>query len=312
MLARGSGFEPHRFDLFAVLVLDTRMRHNSPSGTVFFCFLALVLTLAVVAGAVLVLLLTSAPARDALARLPLHRFWFSYPASSTKDSDACFWVLGAVTAVSLFSAFAVLKARAMYVRSPSPVLLYFIVYLFSVCMESLRGIAVYLYVTNTAIPFIVPISRAVYGSRFAGQLALLLMALAMLDMKYRRRLVLLGTLILIAFAISVYIPMDNTTFLSSLTYKLGDEQGAGFADLALGILTAAGMVAAGYSKNQGRFYPMAGASIFMFLGRQIVSFSVPPFLLAAGPLLMAGGSVVIMTAVGRVYGETESGDRNTS
>jgi len=283
------------------------MRRPSLRGTAFYFFFAFALLLSLISAAVLVFLCFSARAREVLEKLPFHSFWFSYPAYSTTGSIACFWVLGAVVAVSLFAAFSVLRARSMYMRSPSPALLYFIVYIFSVCMEGLRGLAIWLYTAERAIPLIVPISRAVYASRFAGQLALLLTALAMLEMKYKKRLVLLGVLFLVSFAIAVSIPMDNTTFLSSFTYKLGDEQGVGFADLALGILTAAGMAAAGYARKRGRFYLMAGASVLLFVGRQIISFTVPPVLLAAGPVLIGTGVVVFLMELGRVYGEPQSG-----
>ena len=283
------------------------MRRPSLRGTAFYFFFAFALLLSVISAAVLAFLCFSTRAREVLEKLPFHRFWFSYPAASPKESIACFWVLGAVVIISLFAAFSVLRARSMYMRSPVPALLYFIVYIFSVCMESLRGPAIWLYAAGRAIPLIAPISRAVYASRFAGQLALLLTALAMLDMKYQKRLVLLGLLFLVSFAFAISIPMDNTTFLSSFTFKLGDEQGVGFADLALGVLTAAGMAAAGYVRKQGRFYLMAGASVLLFVGRQIISFTVPPVLLAAGPVLIAAGIVVFLMELGRVYGEPQSG-----
>lgn len=288
---------------FTDLVLNSGMRHPSLRGTAFTCAFAFVLLLSAACGAALVLLLFFAPSRDALAGLPLHQFPFTHPVPSDGSSLACFWVLGAVTVVVLAVSLFLLRARGMYTRFQPPALLYFIVYLFSLCMESLRGLSAWLYAWKAALPLIMPISRVLYGCRFVGQLALLLTALAMLDMKYRKRFVVLGILFLTAFAVAVYIPMDNTVFLSTLMYKLGDGQGAGFVDCALGILTAAGMAAAGYVKKQPRFLIMAGASALLFLGRQIISYTVPTVILAAGPVFLILGIAVFLDGINRVYGE---------
>jgi hypothetical protein len=292
-----------RFDLFHFLVLNTRMRHPSLRGTAFTIAFASTLVLAAGAACVLVSQGLSPRAREIIAGLALHRFWFSYPEAPAKGIPVPFFILGALISVSLFASFASLRARALYARSPSPALLFFIVYLFSLCVESLRGLALYLYATGSAVRLIAPISRIVVGGRFAGQLSLLLTALAMLEMKYRKRFMLIGILLLMSLAIAAYIPMDNTSLLASLTYRLGDEQGAWFAELALGAIIIGGMCAAGFIKRKSWFYAMAGASLALTAGRQILSFTPPLPVIAGGPLLIAAGIIVFLTALRRVYAE---------
>jgi hypothetical protein len=305
MLAPAAG--PRGFDLFPILVLNMTMRHPSLRGWVFFVGFGFALLLCAGAGCILVLVCASSSLKAAIAELPLHKFWFTYNGSSPADALPRILELAAVMVLSLFSALAVLRARFLYLGSRAPALLFFVVYLFMICMEGLRACAVFLYASGAALRLIPAISRAVYGARFAGQLALLLTALCMLELKYHRYMFLLGILTLVSFAIAVYIPMDNTVLLSSFTYKLGDEQGAQFADLALGILTAAAMAAAAYTKKKPWFYATAGASVLLFAGRQIISFTASPAVLAGGLLFIAGGISVFLIALGKVYGETENG-----
>lgn len=241
-----------------------------------------------------------------LAALPTHPWWFSYPDSPPQDPFMPLWVLGTMIAVSLFAVFSAFWMRNLYFRSLSPLTLFFTIYLLSLSLEGVRGLTSLFYAANGLIPVSLILSRTVYGGRFGGQITLLILSLYAMKMKYSRYVVLIGIMLLVSAAIAIYTPMDGTEFLSPFTYRLADEQGTWLVDLALGILTAGSLAAAGFSARHAPFYIMAGSSALLFAGRQAVSFSGSRPLLIAGVLLLAGGIAVITVLLSRAYREAES------
>jgi hypothetical protein len=231
--------------------------------------------------------------RDSLSAQPVQSLWFAYRGALPSDSEAPLWALCASLAVGVFAFACSLRGRALFIRTSSTAALFFTVFLLSACFECLRGPMGLLFSTGGFQSGVVLLNRVLLGSRFAGELALLIMGLHALEMKYDRHLVLFGVLLVLSFAIAASLPIDTTSFLSSLLYKLGDEQGAWFIELALGIITASSFVAAGFTRS-GRYFALAAAAAALFLGRQIISFTGMPLLVASGVVLMVAGIEVFL------------------
>jgi hypothetical protein len=280
------------------------MRLPPLRDTAYFAGLAVSLLVTVIAGISLALMLLSAQSAQAVAGLARHPWWFSYREGG--EAAAPLWALGTAGVVSLLAALGSITARAISLRSPSPMLAFFIGYLFTLCLESLRGPLGLLYATNGSMSAVIILSRAVYGARFAGELSLLFVGLFALEMKYQRSAVLFAILFLLTISFAAYLPVDSTVFLSSLTLKLGDEQGTRFAEIVLGLLGTMSLIGAAVTKAKA-YYILAAASALLFIGRQILSFSAPPLLLVAGALLIEGGVGLFLAVFSRLYRETGRG-----
>jgi hypothetical protein len=270
----------------------------------FYSAFAFALLVFAVGGCVFAFFMGSPGPVQTLAGLPAHPWWFLY-----RTRNAVFeplWTLGAVMlAAPLASVFA-LRARALFGREPAPLVTFFVLYLFTLCLEGLRVPSAFLYATDRSVAASVVLSRAVYGARFAGHLFLLAAGLYALELKYKRTLILTAFILITSLAIASYIPMDSTVFLSSLTYRLGDEWGVWFAENCLGILAAAAMAGAALSKGKTKFYLLAGASFAIFGGRQMLYFSGPPPLLAAGLVLLVAGVTTFLRTLLRLYRGVEN------
>jgi hypothetical protein len=280
------------------------MRLPPLRDSAFFTGLCISALLVAGAGASLAYLISLPAAGAELASLPLHPWWFSYRDARTADPAYPLLTLGVCLAIGILAAVSSLRARSFFPRASSGIALFFTVYLFSLCLECLRGPLALLIANHVSIPVAILGSRIVYGGRFAGELAIVIAGLRALELKYRRNSVLIGGLLLISFAIAATLPIDGTAFLSSLVFKLGDEQSAWFVEIALGVLGAASFAAAGFSRGMGRYQVLAASSVMLFMGRQIVSFSGTPALLAAGIAVQAAGIIVFLEMTGSLYGDS--------
>ncbi len=268
----------------------------------FFSALAVALLIAAAAGCAFAFFLATPGSMENLVWLTSHTWWFLYGAQNGNP----LWTLGAVTLIAPLAFIFALRARALFGRDPSPLAMFFMVYLFTLCLEGLRGSSAFLFATDRSVAAVAVLTRAVYGGRFTGHLALLAAGLYALELKYPKALIFLSVIFVTSLAIASYLPMDGTVFLSPFMYKLGDEWGVWFAENCLGILAAASMAGAALSKGKKEYYVLAGASLVVFAGRQIVSFSGPPVLLAAGLMLLLAGITTFLGVLGKIHRGTES------
>lgn len=282
----------HRRDGFMV---EWVMRLSA--GTVTFFTASIVVFLLAAGAAVgLVVLLAMPGLKDALGALPDNAWWFIYHEGDAA-AGAPAWRIGAAIVAALFSLLAVLRARAIHRRSPSPVIPFLMMFLLTVGLECLRAGTALLFATDGPVSVSVFLTRVIYWGRFAGLLGVLLAGLYGLDLKYTRVTVLGGVVLLVSFAMAAYIPVDRTTFLAQLTWKLGDEQSVWFVNLALAALALLTGVASALV-HRGRRTALLAAGIFLFLiAREAEFFAVQPVALAAGLAAQALGSLLSLRAL---------------
>ena len=275
------------------------------AGTVtFFAASLVVLLLAAGAALGLVVLLAMPRLTDALRALPDNSWWFIYrgPLDSAAGPlagtlAAAPWRIGSAIAASVLSLLAALRARAIYRRSPSPVIPFLVMFLLTLGLECLRAGTALLVATDSPISFSVVLTRVIYWGRFVGLLGVLLAGLYCLELKYTKLMVLSGLVLLVSFAMAAYIPMDRTVFLSQLTWKLGDEQSVWFLNLALAALALlTGVVAAVVHKGRRTTLLAAGIALFL-IAREAEFFAVQPVPLAAGLAAQALGTVLSLRAL---------------
>ncbi len=216
---------------------------------------ATALLLAVLGGLALAFLLTDARAREALAGLTDHPWWLVYRGPA--GGDAAAWAVGAATAAALVAAAALSAARRMLERSPALPSLAAGIFLFTMAFECLRGAAAFLVATDRSTAAALFLSRAVCFSRFTGLLSLLLVALHALELPEQRPGVLVPVVLVASLAMAASVPVDRTTFLAQLTFRLGDEQGVWFVNLVIGALIPLSVVAAAIVRREARLVLLA-------------------------------------------------------
>ena len=275
------------------------------AGTLtFFAASLVVLLLAAGAAVGLIVLLAAPRLTDALHALPDNSWWFIYrsPGDSAAGAlagalAAAPWRIGAAIAASILSLLAVLRARAIYRRSPSPIIPFLMMFLLALGLECLRAGTALLVATDSPISFSVFLTRIIYWGRFVGLMGVLLAGLYGLELKYTKVIVLGGLVLLLSFAMAAYIPVDRTVFLAQLTWKLGDEQSVWFLNLALAALALLTAVVAA-AAHKGRRTALLAVGIALFLiAREVQFFAVQPASLAAGLAAQALGILLSLRAL---------------
>jgi len=266
---------------------------QSSAGTVAFFISGLVVAV-LAAGAVvgLVLLLAVPPLAGGLAGLSDNAWWFLYRGAEDVGAAAVPLRIGAAVAASLLSLLAGLRARAIYRRDPSPVILFLMMFLLSLGLECLRAATALLAAADGPVSLSVFLTRVIYWGRFTGLLGLLLAGLYGLELKYNRVIVLAGVVLLVSFAMAAYIPVDRTVFLVQLTWKLGDEQSVWFLNLALAALAVLTGVAAALTRRGRRTSFMAAGIVLLVVCREAEFFAINAVPLIGGLAAQALGTVL--------------------
>lgn len=288
----------------------------------FFTAAGLSLLAAIGAAALLGVFLTTPAAAARLAALPGHPWWFSYgepvgQAAAGPGAAGPLWSLAAALAAAAVALPALLGLRRATSQAPAPIAVFMAVFLVSLCVENLRAASAYLAATDRSLTLAVALSRAVLGGRFLGVLALFLVGLYSLEMKYGRHVLLAAGAFAVASAVAVSVPVDRTVFLAVLMHKLGDEQSLWFATLVLSALVVAaaaapllplGGVPGGVPgrRRTGTLLVSCG-SVLLLAGREILSFSTRPAVLACGLAMLAGGTVFWLRGFARRTAEKAEG-----
>ncbi len=242
--------------------------------------------------------LLSRPAlAGALSVLPSNPWWLIYHDPGPKDATQPLWLIGAVAAATAVGFVFSLRSSRLYRSNRTPVLPYLLLFFLTIGIECLRGATAVLFATDNSIQAAIALTRAVYWGRFVGLFALLFSSLYCIGLKYRHVYVLGGGFLVVALAIAASIPLDRTTFLSELTWKLADEEGVWFVNLVIAALVPATAVGAWVLKRDRRFLALAVGLALLLAARELLFFMVQPIPLACGVLALAAGATVCLRSL---------------
>jgi hypothetical protein len=254
---------------------------------------------AVLGGLALAVLFTNARIASALDGLADHPWWMVYRGPAGDAATA--WAVGSATAAALWAAGCLLAARRLAARAPALPALAAGLFLLTIAFECLRGGVALLVADDRSIAAALFLSRAVCWARFTGLLALLLVALHALGLPEQRPVVLVPVALVAALAMAASVPIDRTTFLAQLVFRLGDEQGVWFMNLVIGILIPLSIVAGKLVRLEARLGRLAVASVLLLAARELLFFGLHPVRLGLGLAVLAAGSVTLLDAIRRGY-----------
>jgi hypothetical protein len=205
--------------------------------------------------------------------------------------------LAGIASLLLFAVLANLGVRKLYRRTDSPELLFLMLFCLSLCLEAWRlgnlvfpalGLSQYLNVVVT---------RLVLFSRFFGLLCLLVASLYAVGMKYVQYSVLIGGMVVLAFALAGVLPLDTSLYEPTFLYKLGDRQGYLFVRLILALLIVINFVVAARLRRSRRFAVAAGAAVLLFAGRELLQYGIAPLPVVLGAAALIVGFVLFVRQI---------------
>jgi hypothetical protein len=264
--------------------------------------LGVVLILVLAACASVAFILRTPAAAAGLSGLPSNPWWLIMRDSGPKERAP--WIIAAAAAGAILGLVFSLRAYRLHKRNETPVLPYLLLFFLTLGIECVRGAAAVLYATNGSVQAGVMLTRVVYWGRFVGLFALLLASLYCTEMRYRHVYVLGGGAFLVALAIAASIPIDRTTFLSQLTWKLADQEGVWFVYAVISVLVLLTAIGAFLQKRDRRFLLVAAGMALLLTGRELLFFMDQPAGLAAAIVALAAGAAVCIRSVGAIYEKT--------
>jgi len=265
--------------------------------------IAVILILIMIACASFAFLLSRPALAGELSSLPSNPWWLINRDPGPKDATRPLSIIGATALATVLGLLFVLRAGRLYRRVRTPALPYLLLFFLSVGIECLRGGTGVLFATETTVQASVAMTRVVYWGRFVGLFALLLSSLYCIELKYRHVYVLGGGSLVVALAIAANIPVDRTTFLAQLTWKLADEQGVWFVNVVIVALVVVTAIGASALKRDRRFLFLAGGFALLLAGRELLFFMMDPLPLALGIAGLTGGALVCLRCLEAIYKE---------
>ncbi|MBA7473294.1 MAG: hypothetical protein GH155_01255 [Spirochaeta sp.] len=201
----------------------------------------------------------------------------------------------------LFSLFANMALRNLYIKTSSLEVFFLFLFLLSLTLESLRGLAVLPHSLNAPLYIRNILSRSVYWGRVFGLLCLFTSSLYGVGFKYSNHSALVIALLLISLVLGSILPLDITATRGELLYKLGDSKGYMFLSYTLGLLLIINFLAAAFIRLSKRFLIIALAGLLLLVGRELVFSTLEPLFFLPGLVLLVLGTFIFSRQIGVFY-----------
>jgi hypothetical protein len=186
-------------------------------------------------------------------------------------------------------------------KSTSEEIFFFILFLLTLSIEAVRTGQLLLFLYNQPSYYGALITRTVYFGRILGALALLISGLFAAGFTYQKYGLFVGVIILISIAFAGTIPVDSTTLLPHLLYKIGNSSVVWSGLLAIKIIAVVNYLFAGYLKNNNEYFLMGISILLIVIGYELlINILSLPFIFI-GAVLIAVGSVVFSNRIHSVY-----------
>lgn len=201
----------------------------------------------------------------------------------------------------LFSLSTNMALRNLYIKTSSLEVFFLFLFLLSLTLESLRGLAALPHSLNAPLYIRNILSRSVYWGRVFGLLCLFTSSLYGVGLKYSNHSALVITLLFISLVLGSILPLDITTIQGELLYKLGDRKGYMFLSYTLGLLLIINFLAAAFIRSSKRFLIIALAGLLLLVGRELVFLSLQPLFFLPGLVLLVLGILIFSRQIGLFY-----------
>lgn len=201
----------------------------------------------------------------------------------------------------LFSLFANIALRNLYIKTSSLEVFFLFLFLFSLTFESLRGFAILPYSLNAPLYIRNILSRSLYWGRLFGLLCLFTSSLYGVGFKYSNHSALAIALLFISLVLCSILPLEITAIQGELLYKLGDRKGYMFLRYSLGLLLIINFLAAAFIRSSKRFLIIALAVLFFLVGRELIFISLQPLFFIPGFVLVVLGTLIFSREIGLFY-----------
>ena len=225
-------------------------------------------------------------------------WWFTY--ENLAEDSAYLWALVSIITIFVLILCAGFVLRILFRKTAAPELFFFIIFLFTFAFEGLRVLNILFYFYKVPLYLEVFNSRFVYFGRIFGVFMLFCASLYAVEMKYQKFNIVIGVFALAALLLAYLLPLDPSILLTNFLYRLGDESSFFFINFAIALFSILNFLVAAV-KRQGRFLPIMFAVLSVLGGRELLFYTLNPWMLAAGLALVCGGIIVFSKQIDKIY-----------
>jgi hypothetical protein len=189
---------------------------------------------------------------------------------------------------------AIISTYLFFRKTPSPEIFFFIFALVSFSLESLRFLAPLSDALTSSAMALVPFTRLFYFSRILSILSLFASGLFATGLTYQRQEMYLGGFVMVAFIISIGLPIDFTHFTLPFLLDAGGDTGLAIAYYAIAGLAVLNFIYAA-SIHNNRNYLLNALAMALFIAAKETFYYTPDTWYAIPALLALVGSTLLFT-----------------
>jgi hypothetical protein len=223
-----------------------------------------------------------------------HAFWFIHD----QVPGGSVWSIAGAVILAFFGFFAFVVLRVFFKKIGQAEVFFFSLFIFSFLLESLRLVVINFQFFSLSPDFGIFMSRVVWGSRIFGLLSLLLSGLYALDFQYQKFEIVMAVMVSISFLFAFVLPCDPQVLLTNGLYKLSNEHDFFIIYFVIIFFISITNIIT-LTRGRTLIIPVGIAGIL--LAREILIFSLSPFWLGLGVILLLGSFIVAFKGFGSLF-----------
>jgi len=177
-------------------------------------------------------------------------------------------------------------------KTRSPEIFFFIIFLISMCFNSLKAPFVLLDAIGMAPYYGVLLTRAEYFGRFLGTLAILTSGLFPLGAEYQRMEIYFGVSFLLAFALSAAITVDMTEIGPVMLFEMGHSRELGIINVIFLFFGVFNYVLYAIQNSSRDHFLIAAGLALVIVGREMIYHSQHLVFSVIALVLLVAGTVL--------------------
>ncbi len=206
-----------------------------------------------------------------------------------------------LAAMVVYSVGAGLALQRFFRKTVSSEMFFFIFFVISLSFEAFRAGPLLLELSSQPSYYGTVLTRVVEFSRFFGVFCLFISGLYATGIDYPKFEVVLGTALLVAFALAFSIPVDSSTFLPTLMYRIGGGDQILFVFLALELFAVLNFLLAAYLRRAKDYLILALGLTAAIVGEDLLLFVAWSPAAALGLVLLVAGTIVFGNRTHAIY-----------
>lgn len=208
------------------------------------------------------------------------------------------WTVLTAAILFAFSIISTISLFHYFKKKISPEIFFFILFLLSLSLQSIRLFQFQLLLLNVSPFFGVVITRMFYFFKLFGVFCFFASSLFPAGIKFQKFGTILLSLLLISFTISALMPIDSTVMNSYFLYNISDSSSILLVTLSIKVLTIINLSRVTISTKSKNYILILIASAFIIIGEELL---LPLSIPLVGIIMIVFGTIIYSRSIYNYY-----------